>query len=298
MRDAISRLKSEHNAVILAHNYQRSEVQDIADFVGDSLALARKAMDTDADTIVLCGVDFMAETAKILNPDKRVLMPDQRAVCPMAAALSLDELKSAKQEHPDADVVLYINTLAEEKALCDCVCTSANAPKIVASMESDTVLFGPDSNLAYFASKNTSKKVISVPKDGVCPTHHQISLGDVLFAKKQHPAALVLIHPECVPEIQDIADDIASTEGMVSFARESDATEFLIATENGLLHRLEREVPGKRFYPVTSFSVCPNMKMNTLEKILHVLETGENELVLDKEVLEKARVPIERMLSL
>ncbi len=298
MKDAILKLKAELNAVILAHNYQRPEVQDIADFVGDSLVLARKATETDAELIVFCGVDFMAETAKVLNPDKKVLMPDQRSMCPMAAALSLDELKRTQLEHPDAETVLYINTRASEKTLCDCVRTSANAPKVVASMDSDTVLFGPDSNLAYFASKNTSKKVVPVPKEGVCPTHHQMSPDDAILAKKEHPDALLLVHPECVPGVQDIADDIASTEGMLSFARESDATEFIIATENGLLHRLEKEVPGKRFYPVSPYAICPNMKMNTLEKVLHVLETGENELVLDASVMKRARVPIERMLSL
>jgi len=298
MREDIARLKHEVNAVILAHNYQRPEVQDIADFVGDSLNLSRKAMETKAGVIVFCGVDFMAETAKILNPDRKVLMPEPRAACPMAAALSLDALRKAQKGHPGAETVLYVNTHADAKALCDCVCTSANAPKVVGSMDSEEVIFGPDSNLGYFASRQTSKKVINVPEHGLCPTHHQITLADVVFAKEDHPDAMLLAHPECIPEIQDMAGHIASTEGMVSFARSSKGKEFIVATENGLLHRLRKEAPGKLFFPASQYSICPNMKMTTLDKILHVLKTQENEVLLDKRVMDRARAPIERMLSL
>lgn len=298
MSEDIARLKRELNAVVLAHNYQRPEVQDIADFVGDSLNLSRKAVETKAEVIVFCGVDFMAETAKILNPEKKVLVPEPRAACPMAAALSLDDLKKAQDEHPDAETVLYVNTRADAKALCDCVCTSANAPKVIGSMGSKEVIFGPDSNLAYFASKKTSKKIVSVPEHGLCPTHHQITLADVVFAKEDHPNAFILAHPECIPEIQDMADHIASTEGMVAFAKSSKEKEFIIATENGILHRLRKEAPGKLFYPASQYSICPNMKMTTLDKILHVLKTRENEVILDKKIMDRARVPIERMLSL
>ena len=298
MRDDIARLKHDLNAVVLAHNYQRPEVQDIADFVGDSLNLSRKAMETKADIIVFCGVDFMAETAKILNPDKKVLVPEPRAACPMAAALSLDDLRKAQKEHPDAETVLYVNTRAEAKALCDCVCTSANAPKVVNCMDAKEIIFGPDSNLGYFVSKQSKKKIINVPEYGLCPTHQQITLADVVFAREDHPGAFLLAHPECIPQVQDLADHIASTEGMVSFARSSKEKEFIIATENGLLHRLRKEAPGKKFFPASQYTFCPNMKMTTLDKVLHVLKTQDNELLLDKRLMDRARAPIKRMLAL
>jgi quinolinate synthase len=206
----IQQLKEGKNAIILAHNYQRGEVQDVADFVGDSLELARRAAETDADIIVFCGVDFMAETAAILNPDKKVLIPDIGAICPMAQMLTMEELFEAKERYPEADVVLYINTLAEEKAYSDCFCTSANAPKIIEAMDADTILFGPDYNLAKYVEKLTSRRVVPVPEYGLCPTHHQISVDDLLEGKKEHPKAEVVVHPECVPGIQEMADHIAS----------------------------------------------------------------------------------------
>lgn len=297
--ERIEALKRKKNAIVLAHNYQRPEVQDIAEFVGDSLELARKAMDTTADLIIFCGVDFMAETAAILNPEKKVIIPDVCAICPMAQQLPQDVLRAAKSEYPDAEVVLYVNTLAESKALADCICTSANAPEIVRAMDAPTILFGPDINLAYYAQKSTSKQIIPVPEHGNCPAHHQIALEDLERAQKAHPNAKVIVHPECIPEVQDRADYIASTSGMVRISKEEEEHgEFLVGTEVGLLHRLEKEAPGKRFYPISNTAVCPQMKMPTLKKIEAALEQEQPELVLPPDIMEKARKPIERMLAL
>jgi len=296
--DSIKRLKDKKNAIILAHNYQRPEVQDIADFVGDSLELARKATTTDADIIVFCGVDFMVETAAILNSDKKVLIPDFGAICPMAQQLTTEELLEAKKKYPDAEVVLYINTLAAEKIHADCVCTSANAPKIVESMDSDSVIFGPDYNLARYVEKNTSKNIIPVPEYGLCPTHHQITYQDLVDAKKEHPTAKVVVHPECVADIQDAADHIASTSGMVRFCNESECTEFLIGTEVGLLHRLKKECPKKKFYPLSMSAVCPQMKMHTLDKIEKSLEDEVFCVKVQKDITDKAIKAIERMLKI
>ena len=291
-------MKRKKNAIILAHNYQRPEVQDIAEFVGDSLELARRARDTSADIIIFCGVDFMSETTAILNPHKKVIIPDVCAICPMAQQLPREVLLAAKRAHPDAEVVLYVNTLAESKALADCICTSANAREIVRAMNASTILFGPDRNLAYYAQKATKKQIIPVPEHGNCPTHHQIALEDLIKAKEAHPSAKIVVHPECIPEVQDRADYIASTSGMVKICREVEDEEFVIGTEIGLLHRLEREAPGKKFYPLSTTAVCPQMKMPTLEKIEEALEKEKPEVVLPPEIMEKARKPIERMLAL
>ena len=295
----IEQQKRKKNAIILAHNYQRPEVQDIAEFVGDSLELARKAMTTSADIIIFCGVDFMAETAAILNPDKKIVIPDVGAICPMAQQLPAQDLLAAKREHPDAEVVLYVNTLAESKALADCICTSANAQEIVNAMDTPTVLFGPDQNLAYHAQKTTTKTIIPVPEHGLCPSHHQIVLNDLIAAKRAHPDAKVIVHPECIPAVQDSADYIASTSGMVKICKEAEAVdEFLIGTEIGLLHRLEKEAPEKRFYPVSTTAVCPQMKMHTLENIEAALENEKPEVVVPAEIAAKARKAIERMLEI
>ncbi|HDM36418.1 MAG TPA: quinolinate synthase NadA [Candidatus Syntrophoarchaeum butanivorans] len=295
---SIEELKSEKNGVILAHNYQRGEIQDIADFVGDSLELARRATETDADVIVFCGVDFMAETASILNPDKKVLIPDIGSICPMAQMLLVEDLIEAKKAHPEAEVVLYVNTLAEAKVYADCICTSANAEKIVDAMDADTILFGPDINLARYVMKRTRKQIIPVPEYGLCPSHHQISMSDLLDVKKAHPEAEVVVHPECVEEVQDMADHIASTSGMVRYCRSSDADEFLIGTEVGLLYRLRKEIPDKRFYPVSESAVCPQMKMHTLHKIERALREGVFEVKVPEEVRREAIKPIVRMLEI
>lgn len=296
--ERIEHMRRAKQAVILAHNYQRPEVQEIADFVGDSLELARQATRTAAAIIIFCGVDFMAETAAILNPAKKVVIPDTCAICPMAQQLTPAILRAAQQEHPDAETVLYVNTTAECKVLADCICTSANARQIVRAMDADEILFGPDHNLTYYARQGTSKSVIPVPAHGNCPSHHQIALEDLLRAKELHPGAPVIVHPECIPEVQDRADYLTSTSGMVKLVKSLPAEEFLIGTEIGLLHRLAREAPGKRFYPVSTTAICPQMKMITLAKIAAALEAEAPEVLLPRPVVEKARKPIERMLAL
>ncbi len=298
IEERIEALKRKKNAIILAHNYQIPPVQDIADFVGDSLELARRATATDADMIIFCGVDFMAETAAILNPDKAVILPDLCSICPMAQQLLNEELRSVQRAHPDAETVLYVNTRAESKTLADCICTSANAPEIVRAMESDEVLFGPDRNLGYYAQTGTTKKLIIVPEHGNCPTHHQISLDELEAAKKAHPTATVVVHPEVIPEIQEQADHIASTGGMVRIVREVPDKEFLIGTEIGILHRLKKEAPDKVYYPISTNAVCPQMKMITLPKIEASLELEKPRIELPPEIIERARRPIERMLAL
>lgn len=294
----IQQLKRSKNAVILAHNYQRPQIQDIADFIGDSLGLSRAAAQTDADLILFCGVNFMAETAAILNPDKKVLIPDPGAICPMAELLKLDQLREAKRAHPDAEVVLYINTLAEAKAQADCICTSANAPLIVSKMSSSKILFGPDHNLAYYVQIRVQKQLICVPEYGLCPTHHQISEEDLLEAKQLHPNALVVVHPECIPEIQAAADQIASTEGMVKYCIQSKSSEFIIGTELGLLHRLRKACPGKQFHPLSPNAICPQMKMHTLRKLLRALELEHPTVRVEPKIAAAAREAIEHMLDL
>ncbi|RCV64663.1 quinolinate synthase [Methanophagales archaeon] len=296
--ERIERLKRRKSAIILAHNYQRAEVQDIAEFVGDSLELARKAVDTSSDIIIFCGVDFMAETAAILNPDKSVFIPDTGAICPMAQQLPVGALRAAKRVHPDAEVVLYVNTLAESKVLADCICTSANAQEIVRAMDTSTILFGPDHNLAYHAQKATTKRIIPVPEHGLCPSHHQIVLEDLMNAKEMHPGAKIAVHPECIPEVQDSADYIASTSGMVKICNSVADTEFLIGTEIGLLHRLKKASPKKNFYPISDTAVCPQMKIHTLAKIEAALENEKPKVVVKKEIRDKAMRPIERMLEI
>ncbi len=298
LSEDILALKDDKNAVILAHNYQVPEIQDVADFVGDSLGLSRKAMETDADIILFCGVDFMAETAKILNPDKTVLVPDSSACCPMADMLKLEYLKELKSRYPEAEVVLYVNTKASEKAECDCVCTSANADKIVNAMESDKVIFGPDQNLGYYVGKRTDKEIIIAPPKGMCVTHHGMTLADLMDAKDAHPDAKVVVHPECIPEIQEAADEIASTSGILRYCRESGDDEFIIGTENGMLYRLEKEIPGKSFYPLSETAICQNMKKNTLEKAFHALESGGPKITVPEEVRTKSEKAIRRMLEI
>lgn len=295
--DEILELKEKRNAVILAHNYQRPEVQDVADFIGDSLGLSREAINTKSELIIFCGVDFMAETASILNPDKTVLIPDRSAMCPMAMMLSVKDIKAAKEEYPDSETVLYINTTAETKAEADCICTSANAPEIVNAMDSDTILFGPDKNLAYFVEKRTDKKIIPVPRDGVCPTHHQLSMEDFLKSLREYPNAELVVHPEVIPEVQEMAEHIASTEGMVEYCRKSGANEFIIGTECGIIHRLEKEIPEKRFHTVSSMAICPAMKMITLEKVRDSLRELKHEVTVSEEIRVKASKAIDRMLK-
>jgi quinolinate synthase len=240
----------------------------------------------------------MAETAAILNPSKKVLLPDLGAICPMAQQLTTEDLLKAKKKYPDAELVLYVNTLAEEKALADCTCTSANAPKIIEAMDAEVILFGPDRNLAYYAKQRSSKEVIPVPTHGYCPIHNEITLSDLLSSKESHPHAKIVVHPECLPEVQERADHIASTSGMVRFCKESEEKEFLIGTENGLLYRLNKEIPEKHFYPLSENAVCSHMKLHTIDRVKSALEEERYEVTVQKAIAEKARKTIKKMLEL
>lgn len=294
--ESISKLKTERRAVILAHNYQLPEVQDIADFTGDSLELSRKAAATDADVIVFCGVHFMAETAKILSPQKTVLIPDPKAGCPMADMINAEQLREFKALHPGVPVVAYVNTTAEVKAESTICCTSANAVRVVESVNSDTVLFVPDKSLGAYVASNVNKTVI--PYCGYCPTHHRILAQDIISAKREHPEALVIAHPECTSDVLALADGIESTSGMLRWVQASDAKEFIVCTERGLLHRLRLDNPDKIFHNPSPLNICPNMKKITLEKVLWSLEDMKYEIELDADIIEKARSAIEGMIAI
>jgi quinolinate synthase len=300
LQDKVLRLREEKNAVLLVHNYQVNEIQEIADFIGDSLELCRKAQNVDADIIVFCGVDFMAETASILNPDKKVILPNLVARCPMAAMLPKSVLMEAKRAHPGAPVVLYVNTLAEAKAEADVVCTSANASEIIGKLGSDTVLFGPDRNLAYYASKrNTGVNIIPVPAYGFCNTHRLLGKGeDALELKRRNPGSELIVHPECEPEFQDRADYVLSTGGMYRRGKESTSKTFIIGTEIGLIERMRREILGKTFLPVNKYAECPTMKRITLRNTYEALLNDGPEVRVSPEVAGLALRPIERMLEM
>jgi quinolinate synthase len=291
----IQQLKKEKNAIILAHNYQRGDVQDVADFVGDSFGLSQKAVSSNAKIIVFCGVDFMAESAAVLNPDKTVLMPETSAQCPMAAMITPESLKLEKEKYPNAAVVCYVNTPASVKAQSDICCTSANAVKVVNALPEDEIIFVPDRNLALYVADHTEKKII--PWNGYCPTHHLILPGDVLLEIEEHPHAEILVHPECRPDVVALADQVLSTAGMIKYAKQSTSNEFIIATELGLLHRLQKENPGKTFIPATNFAVCPNMKMNTLGSIIRALENNEHIITIPEDIRLKAKRALDRMLE-
>jgi len=295
--ERIQQLKKERNAVILAHNYQISAVQDIADFVGDSLGLSIQASKTDAEVIVFCGVHFMAETAKILSPEKTVLLPEKAAGCLMADMIDADQLRALKAEHPGAKVLCYVNTSAAVKAECDLCCTSANAVRMVREglREAAEIIFVPDKYLADYVSAQTGRSFIVWP--GFCPTHARILPENVQEEKALHPEAVVIAHPECPPELRQLADCVTSTEGMCRYVRESTAREIIVATERGILHRLRKENPGKIFYPASRFALCMNMKLIQQEKILWALEDMGHEIVVPPEVAEKARAGIQRMLD-
>jgi quinolinate synthase len=292
----INRLKSAKNAVILVHNYQLGEVQDIADFVGDSLELSQKAARTDAQVIVFCGVHFMAETASILCPDKIVLLPDLAAGCPMANMITAAQLVERKAELPNARVVCYVNSPAEVKAESDVCCTSANAVKVVNSLAADEILFVPDQYLGHYVSTQTDKKIYFWP--GYCPTHARIRPEDILREKAAHPNARVMVHPECRPETIAVADEVLSTGGMARYVWESPLKEFIVGTEIGLIYRLRKDNPGKVFYPASEQAVCPRMKLITLEKVLESLEQMAPEIKVPDTIRFKAKRAIDKMLEI
>jgi quinolinate synthase len=294
----IERLKKERNAVILAHNYQIPEVQDIADFVGDSLELSIKAAKTDAEVIVFCGVHFMAETAKILSPGKTVLLPDKNAGCPMADMITAEDLRALKAEHPGAKVLCYVNTSAAVKAECDLCCTSANAVRMVEEVLKDAqkIIFVPDRYLAAFVAGKTGREFITWP--GFCPTHAKILPEHIEAARARHPGAVVMVHPECRPEVAALADIVISTGGMSRYAGETEAKEIIVGTEPGIIHRLKKENPDKIFHPISESVICPNMKKTNLEKILWSLEDMAHAIEVPEEIATRARCCIEAMLNI
>ncbi|MBZ9571689.1 quinolinate synthase NadA [Methanobrevibacter sp. TMH8] len=291
-------LKNEKNAIILAHNYQPGGIQEIADFIGDSLELCIKASEIeDKDLVVFCGVDFMAETAYILNPDKKIVIPDTEAECPMAHMLSSKQLEEAKQKHPDAAVVLYVNSLADAKAKADILCTSANALKVVESLDQDKILFGPDNNLANFVANQTDKEIIPVPEGGHCYVHKMFHKGDIAFVKENYPNAEIIVHPECNMEVQSLADYVLSTGGMISRVKESDNNEFIIGTEIDLITRLSREFPNKKFYPLLDEAICKTMKLHSLEKVKNSLINEEFEVSVPEDIAKKSLKAVQKMIN-
>jgi quinolinate synthase len=294
--EKILELKKARRAVILAHNYQRAEVQDIADFTGDSLELSQKAARTEADIIVFCGVHFMAETAAILNPGRKVLLPDINAGCPMADMITADQLRQKKATMPGVTVVTYVNSTAAVKAESDYCCTSANGVRVVQAIDSDNILFVPDQYLGDFIARKTGRKMTLWP--GYCPTHMRILPEDIVGQKKKHPRAKVVAHPECRPDVVALADEALSTSGMIRYAARPEVSELIVGTEVGLLHRLRQENPGKKFYPASEKAVCPNMKKITLEKVLQSLETLAPEVSVPEEIRVKAKNAVDRMLAI
>ena len=293
--DKIADLKKRRNAVVLAHNYQLGEVQDIADFVGDSLELSQNAARTGADVIVFCGVHFMAETASILSPDKTVLLPDLAAGCPMANMINADDMRQLKSEHPKATAVCYVNTSAEVKAESDVCCTSANAVNVAQKLDAAEIIFVPDQYLGAYVSKQTGRDMILWP--GYCPTHARIQAEDIRRLRRLYPQADIMVHPECRPEVSEIADYVLSTGGMIRHAKNTQSKEIVVGTEVGIIHRLRKENPEKTFVPVSEQAICPRMKLITLENILWSLEDLSPEVRVPEEIRVKARRAVDRMLE-
>jgi len=291
----ILRLKEQRQAVILGHNYQEKEVQDISDYLGDSYGLSVQASRTGAKVIVFCGVDFMAESAKILNPEKDVLHPNLKSRCPMAAMVDAEGLKALKAEHPGAPVVSYVNTTAEVKAESDICCTSANAVKIVQSLPDRKVVFVPDTNLGLYVQRFVKDKEL-VLWPGYCPTHVDVRADDLIRLKEMHPDAEVIVHPECTPDVIDLADHAFSTEGIIRHIQKSSKKEFIVGTETNMLHRLRREAPGKTLHEVPA-ATCPNMREITLEDVRDSLLKMQHRIELPADIIERARLPLERMIQ-
>jgi quinolinate synthase len=296
LNEKITRLKRELDAVIVAHNYQRPEVQDIADFTGDSLELARKCAEIKSKTIVFCGVRFMAETAAILNPGSTVLLTHPRSGCPLANMIDVSELRQWKRRYPGATVVSYINTTAAVKAESDVCCTSANGVTVVNAMQGDEILFIPDKNLGHYISTKTSKRIILFP--GSCYVHDRITTEHIKQAKQLYPEAKVLVHPECRPDVIELADAALSTSQMIYYARQSSERVFLIGTEEGMLHQLKKQNPGKEFHIIAKGSICSDMKKTTLETVVQTMETGKEVVTVPEKTGIRARQAIERMLSI
>jgi len=294
--EKILSLKQRRKAVILAHNYQLGEIQDIADFVGDSLGLSQNAAETDAEVIVFCGVHFMAETASILCPDKTVLFPDMDAGCPMADMVTAERLRQRKKELPGATVVCYINSSAEVKAESDICCTSANAVKVVESLDAKEILFIPDQYLGHYVSTKTDKKIILWP--GFCPPHIRMQPQDIARLRLEYPQAKVMVHPECSPEVIALADEVLSTGGMCRFAQQTEANEIIVGTEIGIIHRLRKENRDKKFIPLSEQVICPHMKLITLEKMLWSLEEMTPEVKVPEEIRLKAKAAVDKMLEI
>ena len=295
--DKIEKLKKERNAIILVHNYQLPEVQDIADYRGDSLELSRIAAKSDAQVIVFCGVHFMAETASILCPDKKVIMPDIKSGCPMANMITAEDLRELKIRHPKAAVVGYVNTSAEVKAEIDVCCTSTNAVEVVNKLKSsEEIIFIPDKYLADYVSKRTGRVLIS--RDGYCPTHVKILPEDIIKSVRKHPKAKAIVHPECTPEVISLADEALSTGKMCKYVKVSKDKEFIIGTEIGIIYRLQKDNPGKKFYPATELAVCPNMKRTTQEKVLWALEELKEEVRVPDDIRKRAKKAIDKMLEI
>lgn len=295
--EEIKEMTKKVGAIIIAHNYQLPEVQEIADFIGDSLELSRKVVDVDANCIVFAGVDFMAETAAILNPDKTVLIPSKIASCEMAKYLDVDTMRRYKKLYPDAKTVLYVNSTAECKALADVTCTSANAVDVVEVVDANEILFGPDSNLARYVAKRTDKRIIPLPSNGHCYVHTHFN-AERIFKVREKCGGEIMAHPECVEEVQKIADVIASTGGMVKYVTKSKAEKFIVATEREMSYRLKRLYPDQTFTPAWDNAICLGMKQITLQGIWESLKYRRYVIHVDKEIARKARGAIERMLGL
>ena len=295
--EEIQALKKEKNAVILAHYYVRPEVQEIADYIGDSFYLSKVAVGLKEQTIVFCGVSFMGESAKVLNPEKTVLMPDMEADCPMAHMADAETIQKMREKYEDLAVVCYINSTAELKKYSDVCVTSANAVQIVKALPNKHIFFIPDRNLAHYIAEQVPEKEF-VYNEGFCPTHERLQAEEVLEAKMAHPKAQVLSHPECTKTVLALSDYIGSTAGIIKYAGESACREFIVCTEEGVAYKLQQNNPEKKFYFTKTVPVCPNMKKNTLEKIFHVLKTGENAVHVSDELRKESRKPLERMLEL
>lgn len=293
--EKINKIKKEKNAIILAHVYQKPEIYNVADFIGDSYGLSKKATETEAEIIVFCGVDFMAESAYILNPEKTVLIPTKLASCPMAAMVDVNSLRKLKAQHPNAAVVSYVNTTAAVKAESDICCTSANAINVVNSLPEEEIIFVPDSNLANYVMKHTDKKII--PWSGWCYVHNKFSSEELVKAKKLHPETKILVHPECIPEVVDLADEVLSTTGMINYVRQNPVKKYIIATEIGVIEKLRIEFPEKIFFQAPPGGTCLQMKKITLELVFASLEKKQFRVVVPENIRVRAKKALDRMLN-